>query len=491
MTHLLGNRTLRSRPPLRTRRRRRRRIAVAALLVLAGLALLRHGPPEPEPEPGASGPRVDGLFAEPDPVPSDRLLTLTAPTLRLPLPEAPESSDEARPASGSAPTWVQGRIQPNQSVFAALRSHDVPAASIHPVVAAVGEHFDFRLARPGHRYEAELDDEGRITLFRLQTSPEIIYEARRNAEGRYEASRASVDLDVRVQSLATTVETSVIGAIVRAGEDEALAQRFADVFRWDIDFGRDTRPGDALRMLYERVYLDGTFLRYGRILAAEYRGARASESAWWFDDGEDIRGYFTSDGQPLVRTFLASPVPGARISSRFNPNRMHPILNVRRPHLGVDYAAPTGTPIRSAADGTVRFAGYRGAYGNFILIRHANGYETAYAHLHRIGTGIRAGATVRQGQVIGTVGTTGLSTGPHLHYELRRNGRHLDPLAHRETRAEPLRGRALADFRRAQGRLQAQLEEVILPEVAAAGDEDELLDEDMKDWENWVMDDEP
>ncbi|TVR02226.1 MAG: M23 family metallopeptidase [Deltaproteobacteria bacterium] len=487
MIHPTDSGTIRSRAPLRLRRRRRRRILAASLVALGVLAILRHGDPVPD-EIETTTPATAPATAE---LPTDRLLTLTAPTLRMPLAV---DADPAVPAEADsptvAPTWVEGRIAPDQSVFAALRAHEIPAASIHPVVAAVGEHFDFRRARPGHRFEAELDHEGNILLFRFQTSPETIYEARRTDEGTYQAGLASLELEVRIESLSAIVESSVIAAIVRAGEDEALAQRFADVFRWDIDFGRDTRPGDALRMLYERVYLDGEFLRHGRVLAAEYRGSRAQESAWWFDDDDGTRGYFAADGQPLQRMFLASPVPGARISSRFNPDRMHPILNVRRPHLGVDYAAPTGTPILATADGTVRTAGYRGAYGNFILIRHANGYETAYAHLHRIGRGIRPGARVRQGQTIGTVGTTGLSTGPHLHYELRRNNRHIDPLQHRETRAEPLRGRALADFNRAQARLQAELERVALPDVdptSLLAEEPE--DEDLKDWENWVMPD--
>jgi len=245
----------------------------------------------------------------------------------------------------------------------------------------------------------------------------------------------------------------------------------AGVFQWDIDFSRDTRPGDAFRVLFEKVYLDGNFLRYGRLLAAEYRGARAQAAAYYHDD-EALAGYYTADGQSLQRMFLAAPCRHRRISSRFNLNRWHPVLNRRVPHLGVDYAAETGTPVYAAAEGTVTYVGFNSRAGNLVKIRHAREYETVYAHLSRFARGLRAGQTVEQGQTIGFVGSTGMSTGPHLHYGMKHRGQYIDPLLQESARGAGLTGRALSDFRRRQSQLAAALQDVAIPEVALAASDD-------------------
>jgi murein DD-endopeptidase MepM/ murein hydrolase activator NlpD len=397
----------------------------------------------------------------PDPVTG--LLTLEAPRIdRLEEIANGELPGVAGPMA--IPAHVSGSIQPGQSLFAALVSHGVPETSIHPVVAALQQVFDFRRSQPGHEYEADVDPSGLITWIRYRTAPETIFEARRIGEGAYESRQVPVELNIEVHGLSGVVSTSLIGAFIQSGERESLAQEFVEVFQWDLDFSSDVRSGDAFRIVFEKVFLDGEFLRYGRVLAAEYRGQRAAATAFLFE-GDELTGYYLADGRSVERLFLAAPCRYRRISSLYDPNRLHPVLRVRRPHLGVDYAAATGTPVYAVADGTVTFAGRRGGNGNLVSIRHAHGYDSGYAHLHRFARGIRTGVAVEQGQIIGYVGSTGLSTGPHLHFALKRNRQFVDPLGEHDIRRPPLTGRALRDFQRLRNQLQAELERLPIPDV--------------------------
>ncbi len=201
------------------------------------------------------------------------------------------------------------------------------------------------------------------------------------------------------------------------------------VFQWQLDFSRQIRSGDAYRLVFEReVRPDGT-MRTGRILAAELVNRDQPLYAIWFDLHDDGQGgYYDLDGESLRRAFIRAPLEYRRISSVFNMNRLHPIYGDRRPHIGVDYAAPTGTPVMATSDGVVAHRGVRGGYGNLIEVRHANGFMTRYAHLNGFASSVRAGGRVSQGQIIGYVGMTGTATGPHLHYEMHRHGQPVDPL---------------------------------------------------------------
>jgi murein DD-endopeptidase MepM/ murein hydrolase activator NlpD len=213
--------------------------------------------------------------------------------------------------------------------------------------------------------------------------------------------------------------------------DRARVIDFMDrVFQWQLDFSRQIQSGDQYRLVFERQVRPDGSMRTGKILAAELVNRGSPLHAVWFDLWEDGEGgYYDLNGESLRRAFLRAPLEYRRISSRFNRNRFHPILNERRPHIGVDYAAATGTPVRATADGTVQVRGVQGGYGNLVQIRHANGFMTRYAHLNGFASDVRVGSRVRQGQVIGYVGMTGLATGPHLHYELHRSGTPVDPLS--------------------------------------------------------------
>lgn len=440
------------------RQRRRRWLLIAVVLVLVALAIWRWFPRGPRPTLSVPG------------TTSETLLNIEPPRIVIPpsLDEyltGTEGEAQATQARRTHPREVAGAVVQGQPLFDALTSQGVPAHSIRPVINAVGEHFDFRRSRVGDRFEVDLDDEGTINRFRYQSVPEVYYEARLVGPGEYQALRHEVPLDIETLTLVGTVTGSLYSTVRQLGESDEIARRLVEIFQWDIDFSRDARPGDAFRMIYEKVSLNGEFLRYGRILAVEYRGARSRERAYWFD-GDTRSGYFSSEGQPLERMFLRAPCSYRRISSGFNLARMHPVLGRVKPHLGVDFAADTGTPVRAVADGEVEFAGFRGAAGNMVAITHAHGYRTAYAHLHTIARGLKRGDRVRQGQVIGTVGNTGRSTGAHLHFAVKHNGNFIDPLQHRDQRLPGLKGRELQEYMRVRDRLQFQLDEHPLPHVA-------------------------
>jgi len=250
-----------------------------------------------------------------------------------------------------------------------------------------------------------------------------------------------------------TPGTTLYQAMVYSEDDDVpipdrvqLVNLLAAVYEFKIDFTREIQAGDRYRLVYEReVRPDGT-ARSQRILASELVNQSQTYPAVWFSQGDDAQGYYDREGHPLAVGFSRYPVPYHRITSSFSNRRYHPVLGIYRAHLGTDFGAPAGTPVEATADGTIVFAGVNGGYGNMVRIRHANGYETRYAHLNRFGRGIHRGLKVRQKQVIGYVGSTGLATGAHLHYELRKNGQAIDARRAKLPAAPPLKGDAKVAF---------------------------------------------
>jgi len=226
-----------------------------------------------------------------------------------------------------------------------------------------------------------------------------------------------------------------------------LILQFAEVFEWEIDFLTEPQRGDSFRLIFEEYTMDGNFVKYGDILAAEYRSGNQTTQAVSYQIPGGRKDWFDPLGKSVRKAFLKSPLNYRRISSRFSYARFHPILKIYRPHLGVDYAAPAGTPIVSSADGVVTYAGWRGGLGKAVEIRHANGFVTSYGHLSGIARGIRSGTRVKQKDLIGYVGSTGLATGPHLDYRVKVNGRFVNPLKMVSPPVEPVKPEHLADFK--------------------------------------------
>lgn len=243
------------------------------------------------------------------------------------------------------------------------------------------------------------------------------------------------------------IKNSLWGSAVQLYNlDPELVMKFADVFAYDVDFFTDIQKGDVFRLLYEDSYSQGNKLGSGKILAAEFINNGRKLEAYYYEDDQGVGAYYDSKGGSLKKMFLKSPLAYRRISSHFSRSRLHPILKIRRPHLGVDYSAPTGTPVEALGDGVVTFAGWKGGYGNFIVIKHNKSYITQYGHLHGFAKGIKKGVRVKQGQLIGYVGSTGLSTGPHLDFRVKENGKFIDPLSVKLQPAPPIKEKDKADF---------------------------------------------
>jgi murein DD-endopeptidase MepM/ murein hydrolase activator NlpD len=257
-----------------------------------------------------------------------------------------------------------------------------------------------------------------------------------------------------------------------------VAYAMADVLQWDLDFNRDLRLGDRFELLYEEIFLDGKFYQVGSILTLTYENGGKLLEAYRF--GED-NGYYDSEGRPLQKLFLRSPLRFSRITSRFTGRRFHPVLKTYRPHYGVDYGAPTGTPVRVTANGVVRFAGWDRGGGKTIKVRHPNGYLTAYLHLSRFASGIGVGRRVSQGEVIGYVGSTGLATGPHLDYRIQRDGKWINPLTLDNKPAEPIPAEQLPEFLAWRDELRVALQEGRQPFVPGSAESDLLAEVEAAD----------
>jgi len=306
--------------------------------------------------------------------------------------------------------------------------------------------------RPGRTVQAELDSLGRVLRFSYRLGglederggnglqPLTRIEIERDG-ARLKAVEDRIPLERAVELRSLEIRSSLFAAIDAAGIPESVAIRVAEVFAGDVDFARDLRKGDRLRVVYETVREEGSFEAptASRVLAIELLHAGKTHEAFWFE--RDGRGeYFTRDGQSLKRAFLRSPLEFSRVTSGFTESRLHPILRDWRAHRGVDFAAPVGTRVLATADGTVHFVGQQRGYGNVVVLRHRGERETVYAHLQGFADGIRVGARISQGQDIGAVGMTGWTTGPHLHYEVRVNGDHVDPMTVALPDARPLDG---------------------------------------------------
>lgn len=268
------------------------------------------------------------------------------------------------------------------------------------------------------------------------------------------------------------IKSSLYMAGAEAGVSDRVIMNLAGIFAWDIDFILDIRTGDEFRVIVEELYRDGKRIGEGDILAAEFINQGEVFRAIRYESNDGEASYFTPEGRNMRKAFLRAPLSFSRISSNFNPNRRHPVLNTIRAHKGVDYAAPHGTPIKAAGDGKIIFRGVKGGYGNTIILQHGGNITTLYAHMSSFDKNARSGSRVKQGQVIGYVGQTGLASGPHLHYEYRKNGAHLNPRTVNLPNAEPIDANLKADFLRTAAPLIDQLNYSPLVLVSAANTEE-------------------
>ena len=370
---------------------------------------------------------------------------------RVPVAPTPPGPGVAAPGDPPVPTGViEGKVEKNESLGKILRSRlHLEAAVADELIRAVGPVFDLRGLRPGQAFRLELDDEGQVESFELVVSKTVTVRIMRDAAtGQLAGKKDEAQTRVEIREVGGKVDSSLYAAIKAAGEDGTLVGFFVDVFAYDLDFYNDTHGGDVFRVVVEKEYAGADFLRYRRILAAEYMGKAGTFRAfYWAAPGVERGRYFDEDGQSVERSMLKTPLKFARVSSGFNPRRMHPVLHRVKGHFGTDFACPVGTPVWAAADGTVVQAGPAGGAGNMITIRHDNGLTTNYMHLSKIGKSTRVGQKVEAKTVIGYSGNTGLSTGPHLHFGVRKNGAYVDFQTLKPSRAAGVPKKQLGGFK--------------------------------------------
>jgi murein DD-endopeptidase MepM/ murein hydrolase activator NlpD len=328
---------------------------------------------------------------------------------------------------------TEGVLERGDTLLRLLTAQGVSVRIVDQIARRMVGYYDFRHSQPGHGYRLVQNAEGEIESFHYRISPIIGYELSLDADGSYAVVRDEAELWPRQTMIAGIVTSSLYGAITDLGAGPQLASDFADVFAYDVDFSRMIRAGDEFRILYEQLFRTGEkgeeiFVRPGRILAARYAGTAGEHTAVYFESGEGRGGYYRPDGSTVQREFLMAPVRYARVTSRYAAARRNPILKITRPHHGIDYAAATGTPVFAVAGGEVIYSSRAGGFGNLVKIRHDDGYVTYYGHLSRFADGLHVGQPVAQKQVIGYVGSTGLSTGPHVCFRVAKDGKYVNPI---------------------------------------------------------------
>jgi murein DD-endopeptidase MepM/ murein hydrolase activator NlpD len=337
-------------------------------------------------------------------------------------------------------------IKKGETLSDILSRHGFSAAEIHKLRKEVKPVYDLAKIKEGQEIRLYTNGDEIIEAFEYDINSDN-YLHIQMMEGMYEATEKKLPYETETHMIWGSIEDNLPNAIAKEGEKGALAYELSEIFAWDIDFYIDLRKGDSFKILFVKKYLKGEFVGYGSVLAAEFtnRGNTFQAFRYTYPDTKEAD-YFNGDGESLRREFLKSPFKYTpRITSRFSYNRLHPVRKVYRPHYGVDYAAKVGTPVHSTADGTVLFAGWNGASGRMIRIRHKNNYETMYLHLRRCY--VKKGERVKGGERIGEVGVSGEVSGPHLDYRIKYGGKYINPLAHRFKPVKPLRSEFIEDFK--------------------------------------------
>lgn len=362
--------------------------------------------------------------------------------------------------------WQNVSVNAGDSLSLIFDRLHISPQQLHAIVADKQAKSILTSLRPKQELEFQIDDNNDLQAIRYTLSPEKTLLVTRDGDG-FTSQLIEQPIEIRLTHASGTIGVSLFQAGQAAGMSDNLIMELANIFAWDVDFALDIRKGDSFNLMYEEDYLDGEKLRDGRILAAEFVNQGHTYRAVLFTDPEGNSQYFSEDGRSMKKAFLRSPVDFRRISSTFQRERYHPILGRKRPHQGVDYAAATGTPIKAAGDGKVIFRGRKGGYGNTIVLQHGGSISTLYGHMSKFRKGVSTGRRVKQGQIIGYVGMTGLATGPHLHYEFRINGVHRNPLTVKLPDAAPVPAKYKAEFEKQSKQFLAQLDLFKRVQVAA------------------------
>jgi len=323
-------------------------------------------------------------------------------------------------------SWQETQLKPGDNLSKIFTRYSLSAADALSIAHKAPK--GALNLQPGQTIKWQSTESNNVTRMRIETSRLVAHDFTRTIEGKYEYQLDEKVADRRPKFAQATIQSSLFLDGARQDIPQSILIEFAGLFGWDIDFALDIRQGDEFSLIYEELFLDGERIGFGNILIASFVNRGRDLTAIRYKDNKGHSQYYDPSGHSMRKEFLRNPIDFARISSRFNLKRKHPVLNKFRAHRGTDYAAVTGTPIKSTGDGKVIFAGRKGGFGNCVIIQHGSRYQTLYAHLSKFNRKARKGRRVKQGQVIGYVGSTGLATGPHLHFEFRVDGVHRDSL---------------------------------------------------------------
>jgi len=371
--------------------------------------------------------------------------------------ETPEKVGRGETSNTVRERWLERTVEAGDTLSGIFAEMNLEPATLYRIINSDERAEQLSNIRPGQRLRIQLDAEGEFVQMVYEKDPTTSLRVKATGE-RLVTRVLSENVDIRTAQAIGTISDSLFTDGQKAGLSETKVMELAGLFGWDIDFALELRSGDSFSVVYEEEYLNGDKFREGPILAAEFVNRGKTYRAIRYENERGEADYYTPDGQSLRKAFLRTPIRFARVSSGFNPGRKHPILKTTRAHKGVDYAAPTGTPIRASGDGKLSFKGTKRGYGKTLILEHGNGISTLYAHLSGYKSNLKVDSRIRQGQVIGYVGMTGLATGPHLHYEFRVNGAHRNPLTVKLPKSRPIDPRLRRDFLRKTQPLLAELD---------------------------------
>jgi murein DD-endopeptidase MepM/ murein hydrolase activator NlpD len=359
---------------------------------------------------------------------------------------------------------ISGSIEKGETLYDIFKRQKLNFVELLALKAASSDVHTLRKLCPGNQYKIIVNDKNQVNALVYWIDDDNRLSIVRTDSG-FAASRVPVQYEKRIHYISGVVQDNLIASLGNKGQSLILALLLSDIFSWDIDFASDLRKGDVFKIVAEGLYLEGEFKKYGNILSAEFVNNGELYNAYRFEvDGQTD--YYDDEGKSLQRSFLKAPLSFRRISSGFSRNRFHPVLRIYRPHLGVDYAASRGTPVSTVGDGTIVFAGYKGQNGKMIIIRHPNGYTTYYGHLSKIARGVKRGVKVKQGNVIGYVGSTGLATGPHLDYRVKRRNTFVNPLTLKLPRSKTVPKALMTEFNTLRNDMNACLASITPPAFA-------------------------
>ena len=384
---------------------------------------------------------LPAFTAQPSPISpiEERILSQASDLLDKQQPLASTTTQPAPPQSENKDQghYHHQQIKPGDSLSTIFSKLGLSNKLLYQIINAHPAGKQLSNIHPGQSISFHLDSKNNLQKLKLRISParSLCIEKQDNA---YHYQFEEKPIIRKMQYRTSVIDNSLFTAAKRAGLNNKLIMEFADIFGWDIDFALDIRKNDKFRLLHEDKYIEDLKIATGNITVAEFVNQGEHHQAIRYTDKHDQTSYFTPEGYNMQKAFIRNPVTFTRISSHFSLGRNHPILHKIRAHKGVDYAAPQGTPIKAAGDGRVLFIGTKGGYGKCVILQHGQKYTTLYAHQSRFAKGLQVGNYIKQGQVIGYVGATGLATAPHLHYEFRINGQHCDPLTVKLPKSLPI-----------------------------------------------------